>query len=204
MMERNGAREMEERRCIRDTGRTLKKYGSTAKHITRTESLVKHTVSPTDTLQGIALKYGVTTEQIRRINRLWASDSLFLREHLLIPVSADSPASTCNNELVASEEHDVPPNISSPSSISSPIGDESSVNDFLAKMDTSIANAKREVKRAQGNNFALMAMTFTYNDGVGLPNYETHSRPHRIHTRRPPLTPSDLCPLVICTTFQLL
>ncbi|XP_032686155.1 lysM and putative peptidoglycan-binding domain-containing protein 2 isoform X1 [Odontomachus brunneus] len=152
-MERNGAREMEERRCIRDTGKTLKKYGSTAKHMTRTESLVKHIVSATDTLQGIALKYGVTTEQIRRVNRLWASDSLFLREHLLIPVSADSPASVCNDEsMVASEEHEVPPNISSPSSISSSIDDESSVNDFLAKMDTSIANVKREVKRAQGNS----------------------------------------------------
>lgn len=63
-MERNGAREMEERRCIRDTGRVLKKYGSTAKHMTRTESLVKHTVCPTDTLQGIALKYGVTVQPI--------------------------------------------------------------------------------------------------------------------------------------------
>lgn len=41
--------------------------------------------------------------------------------------------------------------ISSPSSISS-IDDESSVNDFLAKMDTSIANVKKEVKRAQGNS----------------------------------------------------
>ncbi|KYN01026.1 PREDICTED: lysM and putative peptidoglycan-binding domain-containing protein 2 isoform X1 [Cyphomyrmex costatus] len=151
-MERNGAREMEERRCIRDTGRALKKYGSTAKHITRTESLMKHTVCPTDTLQGIALKYGVTTEQIRRINRLWASDSLFLREHLLIPVSADSPASMCNDESIASEEHDVPPSISSPSSISSSIDDEGSVNDFLAKMDTSIANVKRDVKRTQGNS----------------------------------------------------
>lgn len=59
-MERNGAREMEERMCIRDTGKTLKKYGSTAKHITRNENLLKHTVSTTDTLQGIALKYGVT------------------------------------------------------------------------------------------------------------------------------------------------
>lgn len=59
-MERNGAREMEERRYIRDTGKILKKYGSTAKHMMRTESLVKHTVCPTDTLQGIALKYGVT------------------------------------------------------------------------------------------------------------------------------------------------
>jgi len=43
---------------------------------------------------------------------LWASDSLFLREHLLIPVSVDSPASVYNDESVASEEHDVPPNVS--------------------------------------------------------------------------------------------
>ncbi|XP_011637785.1 lysM and putative peptidoglycan-binding domain-containing protein 2 isoform X2 [Pogonomyrmex barbatus] len=203
-MERNGAREMEERRCIRDTGRALKKYGSTAKHMTRTESLVKHTVCPTDTLQGIALKYGVTTEQIRRINRLWASDSLFLREHLLIPASAESPASTYNDEPVVSEESDIPPNISSPSSISSSIGDENSINDFLAKMDTSIANAKRDVKRAQGNNFALTAMTFMYNDGVDLLNYEIHFLPRQILIRRPPLILSDQCPLVICITFQLL
>ncbi|KAL0104621.1 hypothetical protein PUN28_017394 [Cardiocondyla obscurior] len=203
-MERNGAREMEERRCIRDTGRTLKKYGSTAKHTTRTDSLVKHTVCPTDTLQGIALKYGVTTEQIRRINRLYASDSLFLREHLLIPVSTDSPVSVCNDEPTASQEHDVPPNVSSPSSISSSIGDESSVNDFLAKMDSSIANAKKEVKRTQGNNFALMAMTYTYNDDGGRLNCETHFLAHRIPIQRPPPIPSDLCPLVICIIFQLL
>jgi len=82
---------------------------------------------------------------------IMASDSLFLREHLLIPVSVDSPASVYD-ESVASEEHDVPPNISSPSSISSSIDDESSVNEFLAKMDTSIANAKRDVKRSQGNS----------------------------------------------------
>ncbi|XP_050445256.1 lysM and putative peptidoglycan-binding domain-containing protein 2 isoform X2 [Cataglyphis hispanica] len=202
-MERNGAREMEERRCIRDTGKALKKYGSTAKHMTRTESLVKHTVCSTDTLQGIALKYGVTTEQIRRINRLWASDSLFLREHLLIPINTDNSASICNNESVASEEHDIPPNISSPSSISS-IDDESSVNDFLAKMDTSIANVKKEVKRAQGNNSVLIAMMFMYNDGMDLLNYEIHFLVCRIPIRHLPLILSGPCPLVICIIFQLL
>ena len=150
-MERNGAREMEERICITDTGKTLKKYGSTAKHITRTENLIKHIVSATDTLQGIALKYGVTTEQIRRANRLWASDSLFLREHLLIPISSESPLSLSvdgTNET----EHNAIQSVSSPSSITSSIDDDSSVNDFLAKMDSSIANAKKEVKRTQGNS----------------------------------------------------
>lgn len=149
-MERNGAREMEERRCIRDTGKVLKKYGSTAKHTTRTDSLIKHIVAATDTLQGIALKYGVTTEQIRRVNRLWASDSLFLREHLLIPVSPDALLVLSTDKTTETERDAI--QISSPSSVSSSVDDEGSVNDFLAKMDSSIANAKKEVKRAQGNS----------------------------------------------------
>ncbi|XP_076752420.1 lysM peptidoglycan-binding domain-containing protein red [Xylocopa sonorina] len=148
-MERNGAREMEERMCIRDSGKALKKYGSTAKHIIRNENLLKYTVSTTDTLQGIALKYGVTTEQIRRVNRLWASDSLFLREYLLIPVNTENPLSLDNAEET---EHNIVQSVSSPSSIASSIDDDSSVNDFLAKMDSSIANAKKEVKRTQGNS----------------------------------------------------
>ncbi|XP_043257976.1 lysM and putative peptidoglycan-binding domain-containing protein 2 [Colletes gigas] len=150
-MERNGAREMEERMCIRDTGKTLKKYGSTAKHITRPENLIRHTVSAIDTLQGIALKYGVTTEQIRRVNRLWASDSLFLREYLLIPANPESPLSLPIDNTNETE-HNAIQTVSSPSSVTSSIDDDSSVNDFLAKMDSSIASAKREVKRTQGNS----------------------------------------------------
>lgn len=99
-------------------------------------------------------------------------------------MSIDSPVTMHNDESAASEERDIPPNVSrnrkylytkrtddrrtprqslvyvlwkycisqvsSRSSISSPIDDESSVNDFLAKMDTSIANVKKELKRAQG------------------------------------------------------
>ncbi|XP_058789844.1 lysM and putative peptidoglycan-binding domain-containing protein 2 [Phymastichus coffea] len=146
-----GGDEMEERRSIRNSGRTPKRYGSTARHVTRTETLVKHSVSKSDTLQGIALKYGVTTEQIRRVNRLWASDSLFLREHLLIPVGADSQLSVSNAVNSMPESFDT--TASSPSSVSSSIDDEnSSVNDFLAKMDSSIASVKKEIKKVQGNS----------------------------------------------------
>ncbi|XP_015593705.1 lysM and putative peptidoglycan-binding domain-containing protein 2 isoform X2 [Cephus cinctus] len=151
-MEWNGDGEMEERRSIRDSGKPLKKYGSTAKHMTRNENLIKHTVSKTDTLQGIALKYGVTMEQIRRVNRLWASDSLFLREHLLIPVSGDNPIPSQHDGSVSSESDATQNMTSSQSSISLSMDDEGSINDFLAKMDTSIANMKQEVKRAQGNS----------------------------------------------------
>lgn len=86
---------MDERVSIRDSAKSLKKYGSTSNNSSfkKPETYIKHMISSTDTLQGIALKYGVTTEQIRRTNRLWANDSLFLRESLLIPVPLLEPAS---------------------------------------------------------------------------------------------------------------
>ncbi|KAH8407950.1 hypothetical protein KR222_004991, partial [Zaprionus bogoriensis] len=81
-----------EKQSIRDSSRTLKKYGSTCCNSLRNnEILIRHTVEKTDTLQGISLKYGATTEQIRRANRLFASDSLFLRQFLLVPVEKSSP-----------------------------------------------------------------------------------------------------------------
>ncbi|KAH8344168.1 hypothetical protein KR084_006973, partial [Drosophila pseudotakahashii] len=81
-----------EKQSIRDSGRTLKRYGSTCCNSLRNnETLIRHIVEKTDTLQGIALKYGCTTEQIRRANRLFASDSLFLRQFLLVPVEKNSP-----------------------------------------------------------------------------------------------------------------
>lgn len=52
---------MEERISIRDSARTLKKYGSTSSNSsTKQEHYIKHQVASTDTLQGLALKYGVT------------------------------------------------------------------------------------------------------------------------------------------------
>jgi len=50
----------EERRSIRDSAKSLKKYGSTCNHFKRQDHFVKHYVVQGDTMQGIALKYGVT------------------------------------------------------------------------------------------------------------------------------------------------
>lgn len=52
--------EFYEKLSIRDSVKSLKKYGSTSRHTKRDENFVKHTVTSTDTLQGLALKYGVT------------------------------------------------------------------------------------------------------------------------------------------------
>lgn len=54
-----------EKLSIRESAKSLKKYGSTSsKHSTRNENFIKHAVTSADTLQGIALKYGVTVSNI--------------------------------------------------------------------------------------------------------------------------------------------
>lgn len=49
-----------EKLSISESARSLKKYGSTSRHVTKNENYIKHYVTNTDTLQGIALKYDVT------------------------------------------------------------------------------------------------------------------------------------------------
>ncbi|XP_053658031.1 lysM and putative peptidoglycan-binding domain-containing protein 1 [Anopheles marshallii] len=86
-----------EKQSIRDSARSLKKYGSISggsrspAALQPTDALIRHDVERTDTLQGLALKYGCSMEQIRRVNRLLPTDTIFLRPFLMIPVSKDSP-----------------------------------------------------------------------------------------------------------------
>ncbi|KAJ8398438.1 hypothetical protein AAFF_G00426930 [Aldrovandia affinis] len=63
---------------------------------------IEHQVQAGETLQGIALKYGVSMEQIKRTNRLYTNDSIFLKKSLSIPVLTD-PESV-NNGVEAAEE----------------------------------------------------------------------------------------------------
>ncbi|KAJ8398231.1 hypothetical protein AAFF_G00428010 [Aldrovandia affinis] len=86
-------------------------YGSTA-NVTAPfgEKYIVHRVTDTDTLQGIALKYGVTMQHVKRVNKLYANDCVFLRNSLNIPVlsekselfnglaTLDSPESEANDD----------------------------------------------------------------------------------------------------------
>lgn len=88
-------------------------------------------------------------EQIRRVNRMWASDSLFLRESLIIPVSRPDVAVTLSDDVVLDDDAQ---DMHSPSSMSNSDSDERSIRDFLVKIDTSIANTKSQVKKSVGNS----------------------------------------------------
>ncbi|KAM7315132.1 lysM and putative peptidoglycan-binding domain-containing protein 1 [Ixodes scapularis] len=118
------------------------KYGSTCKHVLRAGKTIKHMVQPHDTLQGLALRYGVTMEEIKRENRLWTSDSLFLRPWLAIPVEGwgstnckGASGGTPDTSLEDSEEQMA----------------EESMSDFLCRIDDSIARSKDQVRVLERN-----------------------------------------------------
>ncbi|KAL0269709.1 UNVERIFIED_CONTAM: hypothetical protein PYX00_007349 [Menopon gallinae] len=146
-----------EKQSIKDSVKSLKKYGSTCNHMKRSDYYVTHVVQKTDTLQGIALKYNTTTEQIRRVNRLFASDSLFLRDTLKIPVSKEVANSFESNNHLSSD----PPSEAITSSFSSDSftnEDEKSANDFLGKIDSSIANTRAQVRLVQAQSNFINSM----------------------------------------------
>lgn len=51
-----------------------------------TVDVLVHPVTPEDTLEGIALRYGADLRVVRRSNRLWPGDAAQMREKLYIPV----------------------------------------------------------------------------------------------------------------------
>lgn len=53
--------------------------------------MVRHPVSKTDTIVGIALRYGVKVDDIKRANNL-TSQSIFAYKYLLVPNPARTPS----------------------------------------------------------------------------------------------------------------
>lgn len=82
---------------------------------------------------------------------MWASDSLFLKEFLLIPSGETSNINPGTNADIAS-----PSDITSPSAVSSSTSisslDCDNVDDFLNKIDKAIAITKEDVKKTSRNS----------------------------------------------------
>ncbi|XP_068586470.1 lysM and putative peptidoglycan-binding domain-containing protein 2 [Cebidichthys violaceus] len=138
----------------------IRSYGSTAS-VTASlgEKYIEHRVTDSDTLQGIALKYGVTMEQIKRANKLFSNDCIFLKNSLNIPVlsekryifnglSLDSPdgdGDAADPPCVALRDVEgpsPPPEDSKP-----PQPEELSAKDFLHRLDLQIKQSKQAARR---------------------------------------------------------
>ncbi|XP_047218354.1 lysM and putative peptidoglycan-binding domain-containing protein 2 [Girardinichthys multiradiatus] len=144
----------------------IRSYGSTAS-VTASlgEKYIEHRVTDSDTLQGIALKYGVTMEQIKRANKLFSNDCIFLRNSLNIPVlsekrsifnglSLESPdgdgETACQDARtphVMTQDIEGPSPPSSPPPQPQPQPEELSARDFLHRLDLQIKQSKQAAQR---------------------------------------------------------
>ncbi|XP_065728824.1 lysM and putative peptidoglycan-binding domain-containing protein 2 [Phocoena phocoena] len=128
------------------------------------ERHVEHRVRPGDTLQGIALKYGVSMEQIKRANKLFTNDCIFLKKTLNIPVISEKPLlfnglnsiDSPENETVDSFSHEedlvaAGEDLSPPSpqeSDAQPMHpEEVSARDFLQRLDLQIKLSTQAAKK---------------------------------------------------------
>ncbi|XP_062599131.1 lysM and putative peptidoglycan-binding domain-containing protein 1-like [Saccostrea cucullata] len=148
------------------------KYGTATRLVAKSSLLVKHRVSQSDTLMGIALKYGSSVEQIKRENKLWTNDSLFLREHLLIPITNEFASDLPKNCEVIEVDNTLRSRSSSSGlNSNNPITEsesestdtmkieknksekelDTSGQDFLSKFDNSFAVLKSNVKKMEQN-----------------------------------------------------
>ncbi|XP_057400499.1 lysM and putative peptidoglycan-binding domain-containing protein 2 isoform X1 [Balaenoptera acutorostrata] len=128
------------------------------------ERHVEHRVRPGDTLQGIALKYGVSMEQIKRANKLFTNDCIFLKKTLNIPVISEKPLlfnglnsiDSPENETVDSFSHEEDL-VAAGEDLSPPSPQESdaqpmqpkevSARDFLQRLDLQIKLSTQAAKK---------------------------------------------------------
>lgn len=134
-------------------------------------------------------------EQIRRANRLFANDSLFLREFLMVPVDKDSPfypkdaerphsfpqrantIATCSTSPTStpSSSSKDSPNKSMDSVMASPEEEQrKDLESFLDKIDSSIATSKKFVQEQQKNsNFVVSSQSDDNIYGMGNNSYNS-------------------------------
>ncbi|XP_069029648.1 lysM and putative peptidoglycan-binding domain-containing protein 2 [Embiotoca jacksoni] len=169
----------------------IRSYGSTAS-VTASlgEKYIEHRVTDSDTLQGIALKYGVTMEQVKRANKLFSNDCIFLKNSLNIPVVTEkryifnglSLESPDGDGEMACQETDTPcimtQDIEGPSPPSSPPPEDSpapqpqpeelSAKDFLHRLDLQIKQSKQAARKLKEEevrrNEDYMAPTTSYQE----------------------------------------
>ncbi|XP_053823104.1 lysM and putative peptidoglycan-binding domain-containing protein 1 [Vidua chalybeata] len=126
----------------------------------------EHRLQPGDTLPGLALRYGVTMEQIQRANRLYSSDTIFLRATLLIPGHRDTPGDTAGDtagDIPGDTAGDIPGDTpgntpgntpgDTPGDRPGPSRRDLSASDFLRRLDAEIGRSKEAAaQRLQGRS----------------------------------------------------
>ncbi|BFZ25698.1 hypothetical protein BsWGS_28737 [Bradybaena similaris] len=95
-----------ERRGLHQSLRSQMGYGTASQTLApnkttpKTRKFISRRLLRTDTLMGITLKYGVTIQELKKENKLWNNDHLFLRENLLIPLTPENEGLLDENDTI--------------------------------------------------------------------------------------------------------
>lgn len=134
--------------------------------------------------------FSLQMEQIRRANRLFANDSLFLREFLMVPVEKDSPyypkeadrphsfPQRANTIAGTTPDSKDSPTKSMDSVLTSPEEEQrAELEEFLGKIDSAIATSKKEVSKyvkepTDGDLVSNVSDDNIYGAGFTNHNYE--------------------------------
>jgi hypothetical protein len=54
------------------------------------EHTVTHLLQPGDSLEGLAVQYGVSVADLKRANRIWSPQELFARRDVIVPLQAEA------------------------------------------------------------------------------------------------------------------
>ncbi|KAJ2158411.1 hypothetical protein GGF46_003791 [Coemansia sp. RSA 552] len=63
----------------------------------RTIKMIRHSIRPGDTVEGISVQYGIHISHLKRLNRLWQPSELAIRSHVYIPLRMCLPRFTIAN-----------------------------------------------------------------------------------------------------------
>ncbi|BFZ14065.1 hypothetical protein BsWGS_17104 [Bradybaena similaris] len=169
-----------ERQGLHQSLRSQMGYGTavltaaTRKTTPRTRRFISRHLLRSDTLMGIALKYGVTVQDLKKENKIWNNDHLFLRETILIPLTSENEAILDENDIIVvfdgtsshtsspSSSHSHLPNGEDAGSVSTSgthpevsagtavkARSMSTPSDFFSKYDSNIAQLKGDVAKME-------------------------------------------------------
>ncbi|CAJ0954988.1 unnamed protein product, partial [Mesorhabditis belari] len=134
----------------------VRRYGTTQRvSHNKPVQLIEHITQSEDTIPGLALRYNSSITDIKRINKLWSNESLFLKKSIMIPVQPDSPSVKYRLKPYTPVAPDIKSTKPPPSTEK-----EISMRDILSRIDSSIQNTSKTVNKLEKESSVSFADGF--------------------------------------------
>ncbi|KAL3088313.1 hypothetical protein niasHT_023873 [Heterodera trifolii] len=119
----------------------IRRYGSLSDSTfsrPKYKRIIVHKVMPTDTLQGLELRFKSSMYEIKRLNKLWSDQSLYCKPEILIPIFDDVNVSTQpSNENIRNNVH----------KYNGEELNEESIDQLFRRIDLGVKQTKKTVKK---------------------------------------------------------